>query len=167
MSHLAEADDPSSSVTERQRKLFGELLAQVRDAGFEPEWTHLDNSAGIVRGATPGTTAVRPGLALFGADPTLEGGHALEPVMTLCSRVCQAKDVPAGTRIGYGGTYQTQAATRILTLPIGYADGGAGPGRGHDRLRDPGPDRFAHPAGDPLSGGCTIRQALRAAKAAG
>ena len=123
MSHLAEADDPSSAVTERQRKLFGELLAQVRDAGFEPEWTHLDNSAGIVRGATSGTTAVRPGLALFGADPTCEGGHALEPVMTLCARVCQAKDVPAGTRIGYGGTYETPAATRILTLPIGYADG--------------------------------------------
>ena len=123
MSHLAEADDPSSAVTERQRKLFGELLAQVRDAGFEPEWTHIDNSAGIVRGATPDTTAVRPGLALYGADPTLEGGHALEAVMTLCARVCLAKDVPAGMRIGYGGTYETPDATRILTLPIGYADG--------------------------------------------
>ncbi len=123
MSHLAEADDVSSAVTERQRKLFGELLAQVRDAGFDPEWTHLDNSAGVVRGATPGTTAIRPGLALYGADPTLEGGHALEVVMTLVARVCQAKDVPAGTRIGYGGTYEARDATRILTLPIGYADG--------------------------------------------
>ena len=45
MSHLAEADDSSSTVTERQRKLFGELLAQVRSAGFEPVWTHMDNSA--------------------------------------------------------------------------------------------------------------------------
>ncbi|MEE9281632.1 MAG: alanine racemase, partial [Myxococcota bacterium] len=123
MSHLAEADDPRSAGTERQRKVFAELLARVRDAGFDPEWVHLDNSAGVVRGPSPSTTAIRPGLMLYGADPTLEGGHALDPVMTLYARACQAKEVPAGTRIGYGGTFEAARATRILTLPIGYADG--------------------------------------------
>ncbi|MEE9278783.1 MAG: alanine racemase C-terminal domain-containing protein, partial [Myxococcota bacterium] len=42
---------------------------------------------------------------------------------TLYARACQAKEVPAGTRIGYGGTFEAARATRILTLPIGYADG--------------------------------------------
>jgi alanine racemase len=123
MSHLAEVDDPISAVTERQRKVFGELLAKIREAGFDPDWIHLDNSAGVVRGSTPGTNAVRPGLMLYGADPTLEGGNELEPVMTLCTRVCQAKDVSAGARIGYGGTFEAAGPTRILTLSIGYADG--------------------------------------------
>jgi alanine racemase len=31
--------------------------------------------------------------------------------------------VPVGTYISYGQTFQTQKATTIATLPIGYADG--------------------------------------------
>ena len=64
-----------------------------------------------------------PGLALYGVDPTLERGVALDPVMTLVTRVSRAVDLPAGSRIGYGGAYVTRQRTRILTLPIGYADG--------------------------------------------
>ncbi len=123
MSHLAEADDARSEATARQRSLFASLVARVREAGFSPDWVHLDNSAGIARGATPGTNAVRPGLWLWGVDPTLEGGNALEPVMSLFARVCQAKVVPPGTRIGYGGEFVARETSRILTLAIGYADG--------------------------------------------
>jgi alanine racemase len=122
-SHLAEADAPDSAETRKQRTRFAELVARVRDAGFDPTWLHLDNSAGIVQGPTPGTTAVRAGIALYGGDPTLDRSAPFEPVMTLLSRVSHAKQVPAGARIGYGGTYVTPFATRILTLPIGYADG--------------------------------------------
>ncbi len=123
MSHLAEADDASSPRTQRQRERLAEAVARVRDAGLDPEWIHIDNSAGLLRGPAGGTTAVRPGLMLYGADPTLEGGHAGEPVMTLLARVCLAKTLPAGARVGYGGTFLARAPTRVLTLPIGYADG--------------------------------------------
>jgi alanine racemase len=121
--HLAEADDSASSATETQRRRFGEVVESVRTSGFTPEWIHADNSPGVLRGGTPGASAARPGLLLYGADPTLEGGHALEPVMTLVTRVIRAQDVPAGSRIGYGGTYVAPCRTRLLTLPIGYADG--------------------------------------------
>jgi alanine racemase len=121
--HLAEADDARSPVTSAQRQVFQEVLDSVRASGFEPEWVHVDNSAGVVRGCTVSASAVRPGLMLYGADPTLEGGNALEPVMTLVTHVIRAQDVPAGARIGYGGTYVAPSRTRILTLPIGYADG--------------------------------------------
>jgi alanine racemase len=123
MSHLARADDASAPDTARQRAEFTELAARVRAAGHSPRWLHLDNSAGIARGATPGTNAIRPGIWLYGIDPTLEGGHALEPVMSLCARVCHAKTIEAGTSIGYGGDFRASARTRLLTLPIGYADG--------------------------------------------
>jgi alanine racemase len=123
MSHLAEADDLAAPATERQRLVFSELVARVRAAGFAPEWIHLDNSAGIARGATPGTNAVRPGLWLWGAEPMLAGGNALEPVMSLFARVCHTKIVRAGTKIGYGGDFVARETSRILTLAIGYADG--------------------------------------------
>ena len=96
----------------------------MRGAGFAPRWIHLDNSAGIARGATPGTNAVRPGIWLYGVDPMLEGGHALEPVMSLFARVCHAKIVAAGTRDRLRRRLPSRARrARILTLAIGYADG--------------------------------------------
>jgi alanine racemase len=123
MSHLAEADDALALATERQRTSFAELVARVRAAGFAPGWIHLDNSAGTARGASPGTNAVRPGLWLWGAEPMLAGGNALEPVMSLFARVCHTKTVRAGTKIGYGGDFVARETSRILTLAIGYADG--------------------------------------------
>jgi alanine racemase len=95
----------------------------VRAAGHAPGWIHLDNSAALVAGPTPDTTAVRPGVALYGADPTFRGEVELAQVMSLYSRVVRAVDVPAGTQVGYGGAYTTPRATRLLTIPIGYADG--------------------------------------------
>ncbi len=123
MTHLAQADDLEASETERQRADFARHLARVRSAGFAPGWIHVDNSAGIARGATPDTDAVRPGLWLWGAEPMLAGGHALEPVMSLFARVCHAKVVGPGARIGYGGDFVARETSRILTLAIGYADG--------------------------------------------
>ena len=123
MSHLAEADDLDAPATERQRALFAELVGRLRVAGFAPDWIHLDNSAGIARGPASGTDAVRPGIWRWGAEPLLAGGHRLEPVMSLFARVCHAKTVRAGTRIGYGGDFVARETTRILTLAIGYADG--------------------------------------------
>ena len=70
----------------------------MRQRGLAPDWVHADQSAGLIHGPTVGTNAVRPGLALYGADPTLEGGHGLEAVMTVRARVLATKRVPAGAR---------------------------------------------------------------------
>jgi alanine racemase len=123
MSHLADADlcDAPSAATQRHR--FAAIVARVRERGFDPAWIHLDNSPGVWHGPTPGTTAIRPGLSLFGPDPTHEGGYALEAVMTLATRVLALREVPAGTRVGYGGTHVTAGATRLAVIPLGYADG--------------------------------------------
>jgi alanine racemase len=123
LTHLAEADDASSPVTAQQRARFAELVAAVRAAGFAPAWLHVDNSAGIARGCTPDTNAARPGISLWGVDPTREGGFGLEPVMSLWTRVCHVKTVAPGTRIGYGGDYVARETAKIATLALGYADG--------------------------------------------
>lgn len=139
MSHLACADDADSAETPRQRASFTALVARARERGLEPEWIHMDNSPGVLHGPTEGTTAIRPGLALYGADPTLEGGADLAPVMSLCTRVAQVLSVPAGRSVGYGASYTTERDTRIAILPLGYADGlprAAGPGGWTVGLRD-------------------------------
>jgi alanine racemase len=123
MTHFAEADDQGSPATEQQRQRFARALARLRARGIEPAWIHADHSAGVLRGPTPGTNAVRPGLSLYGADPTLEGDQPLEAVMTLRASVLATKRVPAGSRVGYGGTHVTAGPTRLAILAIGYADG--------------------------------------------
>jgi alanine racemase len=124
MSHLACADDPGAPQTAGQRERFAALVARCRERGLDPEWIHLDNSPAVLHGASDGTSAIRPGLALYGADPTGDrAGSGLRPVMTLRTRVLQVRDVAAGTAVGYGASFVAQAATRVATLPIGYADG--------------------------------------------
>ncbi len=121
-SHLADAENPAAPSLARQRERFRALLARVHAAGLRPGWIHLDSSGAVLHGPTPETTAVRPGIALYGVDPT-GAGTALAPVMSLFTRVLRAADLPAGSPVGYGGEYVTGCATRILTLPVGYADG--------------------------------------------
>jgi len=134
MSHLACADELDSAQTARQRERFAAVLAVARERGVEPPWIHIDNSAGVIHGPTAATTAIRPGLALYGADPTLERATRLEPAMALRTRVVGAVDLPAGSHVGYGGAFVTTRKTRVLTLPLGYADGLPRAAGGHAEL---------------------------------
>ncbi len=43
--------------------------------------------------------------------------------MSFVSVVDQVKRVPAGTRVGYGGTFVCRRETTIAVVPAGYADG--------------------------------------------
>jgi alanine racemase len=43
--------------------------------------------------------------------------------MSLRTSIVLLKTVPAGTPLGYGGTFVTERESRIATLGIGYADG--------------------------------------------
>ncbi len=66
---------------------------------------------------------VRPGLALYAPVPGLPLFDSLLDVMTFLSAVDQVKRVPAGTRIGYGGTFVCARETTVALVPAGYADG--------------------------------------------
>jgi len=127
--HLARADEEDLAPTRAQLALFAELLAQLHHRGIDPGLVHIANSAGILASeALPevlaGAGAVRPGLSLYGASPAPHlDTAALRPVMSVAARVSQLRDVKAGEVVGYGATHRFSTATRVATLPIGYADG--------------------------------------------
>jgi alanine racemase len=50
-------------------------------------------------------------------------GPRLEPVMHWRTEIMRLKDLRAGHAVGYGTTFRTERASRIATLPVGYADG--------------------------------------------
>ena len=69
---------------------------------------------------------VRPGLSLYGLYPFNSQQRRqlpLKPVMSLKAKIGLVKEVPAGFKVSYGSRYITPRATRIATVPIGYADG--------------------------------------------
>jgi alanine racemase len=129
--HLACADEADLGPTRRQLALFGEVLAGLRARALAPARVHVANSAGLVAGAElgdalpPEVNAVRPGLLLYGVQPsaTRAPAAALRPVMSLRTRVSNVRHVRRGDPVGYGATFRAKQRGRVATLPIGYADG--------------------------------------------
>jgi alanine racemase len=129
--HLACADESDLAPTLRQLALFREVLAALRSRGVASPQVHVANSAGLaasgaLAAALPAeVNAVRPGLMLYGVAPAphLADAAALRPVMSLRTRVANVRHVRRGDSVGYGATFRAKQRGRIVTLPIGYADG--------------------------------------------
>lgn len=120
--HLANASDPADPFTMEQVARFNTIVETLREAGLSAPKLHVANSAATVRGITPGDY-VRAGIALFGGDPLDADSPHLEPVMRWRTAIARLKELPPGHAVGYGTTYFTKRASRIATLPVGYADG--------------------------------------------
>jgi alanine racemase len=120
--HFANAGDVSDPFTNEQLVRFETLVQVLRDAGITAARYHVANSAATTRGITPGDFA-RVAIALYGAEPLDVSSPRLEPVMRWRTAIGRLKELPAGHAIGYGMTFRTTRASRIATLPVGYADG--------------------------------------------
>jgi alanine racemase len=123
-SHLASAES-DLDFTARQTKRFADIVRDVRAGGLHPAMVHLANSAGIFTVHAPPLDGVRPGILLYGLPPasSLAQACAVQPSLSLRTRLEVVKDLPAGHGIGYGRTFVTGRPTRMGLIPIGYADG--------------------------------------------
>jgi alanine racemase len=87
----------------------------------------LANSAALLRFPESQADWVRPGIMLYGASPFPARQSAdtlgLRPVMTLASELIAVRDIAAGDRVGYGGTFVAEQPMRIGIVACGYADG--------------------------------------------
>jgi alanine racemase len=125
MTHLANADDADGGFTHEQMGRFGQATALLARHGVRPDVRHAANSGALLRGHAV-LDAVRPGLALFGVSPRVDGQaltRELKPVMRVRTEIVSLRDVAAGDPVGYGGTWKAACPSRIATVPIGYADG--------------------------------------------
>ena len=71
------------------------------------------------------TTLVRPGIAVYGLDPSpqVPCPPDFRPALAWKTQVAQVKALPPGSFVGYGATYRTAGCERIAVIPVGYADG--------------------------------------------
>jgi len=122
--HLASADLPDATVTEQALGAFDVCMEQARRDGFTDLAHHAANSAASIRFPRARLSAVRPGLALFGAMPSRHVAvDDLEPALRLATRIMAIHEIGVGTPVSYGGLWRAERPSRIATLPQGYADG--------------------------------------------
>ncbi len=122
MTHFACADDEDPGHAMAQNALFMDRLRMLREAGIDPGLCHAANSAATLRFPDMHHDMVRPGIALYGAPPV--GTHLpLRPAMRWVTRAAFVKELPQGANVSSGATYTAQDTMRVMTLPVGYADG--------------------------------------------
>jgi alanine racemase len=123
--HFSRADEPGDS-TLVQIERFDRLLAVLEQDGIRPPLAHASNSAATLLYPAARHQMVRPGLAVYGYDPT-EGlsatGASLRPALSLWSTVRHLAWIEAGEEVSYGGMWTAARRTRLAVIPLGYGDG--------------------------------------------
>lgn len=123
--HFAMADSRDQTHARMQLARFQNILHALEEKNLRPPLVHAANSAAIISLPEAHFDMVRPGIALYGLDPSeevrLPGGF--RPALSFKTQVAQVKLIPAGECISYGCTFYTEHPTLIAVLPVGYADG--------------------------------------------
>lgn len=119
MTHFADADE-ARGIDEQMDRL------NAMCAGLSYPLC-LANSAALLRFPESVADQVRPGIMLYGSSPFPQMASAetlgLLPVMTLESELVAVRELAAGDRIGYGGTFAAPAPMRVGVVACGYGDG--------------------------------------------
>lgn len=118
MSHLACADTPDSEMNETQRAAFARIAAALPQAAAS-----LANSFGVFLGPAYHFDLTRPGIALYGGNPTPYAANPMRQVVRLQGRILQVRQIDAPQSVGYGATFRAEAPLRLATVAAGYADG--------------------------------------------
>ncbi len=123
MTHMATADEEESTGTLLQMDRFEDIcLAVSSRMNGRKLLIHGANTASIFRYPRLHHDIVRGGIALYGYPPC-PGIDGLMPALTWVTRAATVRNLPEGSRISYGGTCRLDRDSRVMTLPVGYADG--------------------------------------------
>lgn len=124
--HFASADEADKSYTYMQFEKFMNICDELKRVGILIPIKHVCNSAGIMEFPNMHLDMVRPGIILYGMYPSDEVDKTklnLIPAMSLKANITHVKDVEPDTCISYGRIFKTNRPSKIITIPIGYADG--------------------------------------------
>jgi alanine racemase len=122
-SHFANSDTPDHPFTAEQIDRF--LGATGALASARKVTRHLANTGGMFFSPRAHLDMVRPGLGLYGIDPSGKPSldRPLRPVMKWVAPLVAVHEVKRGTTVGYGQTWTAVHDTRVGLVPVGYADG--------------------------------------------
>lgn len=124
--HFASSDESDKTIARQQLQSFNRLREQLARRNMAVPCSHAANSGAIIDMPESHLDMVRAGISVYGLYPSQAVNQRrikLRPAMALKALISHLKQIPAGTRISYGGTWTASQATTIATVPIGYGDG--------------------------------------------
>ncbi len=123
--HYATADEADKTTANMQRERFEDFVDKLRACGTDLELRHICNSAAICDMNDKCYSMVRPGIIVYGLNPSNEILNKLDlkPALSLKTHVSYIKKVSKGDGISYGHKYIAPSERIIATIPVGYADG--------------------------------------------
>ncbi|MEE0061085.1 MAG: alanine racemase [Acutalibacteraceae bacterium] len=125
--HFAVSDEAEDGkeFTLQQFNAFMHTVNAIEESGIKFDIKHCANSGAIIDYPQMHLDMVRAGIILYGLAPSekLKNKLDLIPTMQLKSVVSQCKEVFEGTTVSYGRTFTANKSKKLVTIPIGYADG--------------------------------------------
>jgi alanine racemase len=123
--HFASSDEPANPLNSEQLSKFIQATADLSGGRSSRPHRSAANSGGVFFQPESHLDMVRPGISLYGVDPTCRPSidRPLRPAMRWIAPLIDIRDVAAGAQVGYGQTWTATKATRLGLVPIGYADG--------------------------------------------
>lgn len=131
MSHLACADDPLHPLNKIQVDRFVQALQIIKSFGYNPQYIHLEASAGMIYNIDGYgvCNAGRLGLGLYGLDPCYKNwtvsdfAKKLKPALDVYSTVTALQYVHKDEVIWYSATRSFTKPTWVATFGFGYREG--------------------------------------------
>jgi alanine racemase len=122
-SHFAYSED-DFAYTKNQHEIFKSVCENLTKHNIIISTRHIACSAAGIAYEFTHENALRLGLSLYGLYPTNnKTAVKLKPALSWHTTIIQVKTLPAGAKIGYGGTYTANRPIKIAVLPVGYWDG--------------------------------------------
>ena len=121
-SHFAQAEDRDHVRCLSQKAEFDRALTQLQEAGIDPGLRHMSNSAAAEWMQEAEYDAVRIGRGLYMDAQDAPSGQIRE-VASWRAAIVGLRDLPAGTRLGYGQGITLDRDTRVAMVNVGYGDG--------------------------------------------
>lgn len=123
-SSTADYYDP---FTVEQFRLFQSAAAQLRAAGFDPQYIHCCNSAALTwfQEARDFSTHVRSCTSILGHE-SMEDGREPIGLVEPCeigAYITNIHDVRPGESVGYSQAFTAEQPMTVATLSFGFADG--------------------------------------------
>ena len=121
-SHFAQAEDRDHVRCLSQKAEFDRALTQLQEAGIDPGLRHMSNSAAAEWMQEAEYDAVRIGRGLYMDAQDAPSGQIRE-VASWRAAIVGLRNLPAGTRLGYGQGITLDRDTRVAMVNVGYGDG--------------------------------------------
>lgn len=124
--HFAVSDIKNKTFTREQYGHFRWMCKRMEEEGIHIALRHCCNSAAALELPEYYCDMVRPGIIMYGCEPSPDVDikpYDLRPVMSLRCCIAHVKLIDAGATVSYGRHYTAPSRRKIATLPVGYADG--------------------------------------------